>query len=90
MLNIHIGHRFAVKREGDDRQFRAEIEAANRNGDCIINVGNGYYRPNPNDPIDCAEFEEYCNKELSRARAIQFKRLMMKKAFDAMCRKENK
>lgn len=84
MLNIPIGHKSAVKRIGDDRKFRAEIEEANKNGDCIINVGNGYYRPNPKDPIDCAEFEEYCNKELSRARTIQFKRLMMKKAFELL------
>ena len=86
MLNIPTGHKNAVKRIGDDRKFRQEIEEANRNGDCIINVGDGYYRVDPNDPIDCAEFEEYCNKELSRARAIQFKRLMMKKSFEVMAR----
>ena len=48
---ITYGHRNAVKRpnkllvdhEKIDRELRKLIEKANHNGDCIINVGNGYY-----------------------------------------------
>jgi hypothetical protein len=89
MIDIPIGHRNAIQRQGQglsDRRFRAEIEELNRTGDCIINVGNGYYRPDPNDPVDVAETELYFGKELKRARAIQCKRLAMKKSFEMMSR----
>lgn len=58
------------------------MEDANNKGDCIINVGSGYYRPLPNDEVDEKEFKEYLAKELSRARKIQVKRLRMKMAFE--------
>jgi len=58
------------------------VEDANNKGDCIINVGRGYYRPLPNDPVDVKEFHEYLSKELSRARRILKKRLAMKMAFE--------
>lgn len=82
---IPDGHRNAIQRPWDrlvDRSLRSMIENANRNGDCIINVGNGIYRPIPGDPVDEKEFHEYLNKDLSRARAIQLKRLCMKKTFE--------
>lgn len=50
-----------------DRQLRILVEEANHNGDCIINVGNGYYRPIPGDPVDELEFNEYVSKDDSRA-----------------------
>ena len=50
--------------------------------DCIINVGNGYYRPVPGDLTDEAELKEYLAKELSRARKIQSKRLAMRLTFE--------
>ena len=55
----------------EDRRFRKKIEIANNEGDCIINVGNGYYRPVPGDEIDEKELNEYLAKELHRARVIQ-------------------
>ena len=67
----------------EDRALRKNIEDANRNGDCIINVGAGYYRPIPGDPVDEKELNEYLAQELHRARAIQSKRLAMKLAFAA-------
>ena len=68
----------------EDRALRKNIEDANRNGDCIINVGAGYYRPIPGDPVDEKELNEYLAQELHRARAIQSKRLAMKLAFERM------
>ena len=66
----------------EDRKLRRKIETANNEGDCIINVGNGYYRPVPGDEIDEKELNEYLAKELHRARVIQKKRLAMKMAFE--------
>ncbi len=82
---ISDGHKNAIQRPWDrvvDRCLRTMIEKANNNGDCIINVGNGIYRPIPGDPVDEKELNEYLNKELHRARAIQLKRLCMKKTFE--------
>ena len=82
---IKIGHDNAIQRpsnEFKDRSFRRAIENANNNGDCIINVGNGYYRPSPADPIDNLELDKYFAEELKRARAIQHKRLSMKMAYE--------
>ncbi len=82
---IPDGHKNAIQRPWNrvvDRSLRKMIEKANNNGDCIINVGNGIYRPIPGDPVDEKELNEYLNKELHRARAIQLKRLCMKKTFE--------
>ena len=79
---ISDGHKNAIQRPWNrvvDRCLRKMIEKANNNGDCIINVGNGIYRPIPGDPVDEKELNEYLGKELHRARAIQLKRLCMKK-----------
>lgn len=69
-----------------DRIFRNMIEKANCNGDCIINVGKGVFRPIPSDPVDEAAFHEYIAKDLHRARAIQLKRLCMKQTYDSWSR----
>ena len=82
---IPVGHRNAMSRPSnpnDDRRLREQIEKANNNGDCIINVGDGYYRPDPNDIEDEVEFNEYMAKELHRERAIQKKRLSMKLTYE--------
>ncbi len=82
---IPYGHANAMPRPADrvkDRFLRAEIEKANNDGDCIINVGNGYYRPVPGDLVDEKELKEYLGKELHRARAIQKKRLNMRLTFE--------
>ena len=84
-LRIPDGHANPLPRPSDavtDRAFRELVEDANRNGDCIINVGRGYYRPRPEDAVDEKELKEYLAKELSRARKIQTKRLAMKIAFE--------
>ena len=84
-LHIPDGHAKPLQRHPDkhvDRTFRGLVESANKSGDCIINVGSGYYRPLPGDAVDEKELNEYLAKELSRARKIQVKRLAMRNAFE--------
>lgn len=83
---IPDGHKNAIQRPWNrivDRSLRSMIEKANNNGDCIINVGNGIYRPIPGDPVDEKELNQYLGKELHRARSIQIKRLSMKQTFES-------
>lgn len=87
---ITSGHKNTVSRpdlslpgnESIDRQLRILVEEANHNGDCIINVGNGYYRPIPGDPVDELEFKEYVSKDGSRAGKLWDKIYSMRTAFD--------
>ena len=87
---ITSGHKNTVNRpdlsmpgnESIDRQLRVLVEEANHNGDCIINVGNGYYRPIPGDPVDELEFKEYVSKDGSRAGKLWDKIYIMRTAFD--------
>lgn len=82
---IRIGNRNAVKRpmnDAVDRPFRGMVEDANIHGDCIVNVGFGYFRPDPSDPADEKYMNEYLAKELSRARKILLKRMKMRKAYE--------
>lgn len=69
------------KRPSVDRAFRELIAEANKNGDCIINDGAGYYRPRRGDGFDEHCFELYKRKELARARDIIDKINAMDKAF---------
>ena len=86
---ITSGHKNTVSRpdlslpgnESIDRQLRILVEEANHNGDCIINVGNGYYRPIPGDPVDELEFKEYKSKDDSRAGKLWDKIYSMKTTF---------
>ncbi len=83
---IPDGHKHAIQRPANmnvDRAFRKMIEHANNNGDCIVNIGDGVFRPIPGDPVDEKAFHEYIGKELHRARAIQYKRLCMKQTFES-------
>lgn len=77
---IPTGHRDPLPRPGNariDRELRKLIEIANKTGDCIINVGNGYYRVDPFDVVDMKELHEYLAMERSRAREINHKRRAM-------------
>ncbi|MGN0246814.1 MAG: hypothetical protein ACI4DK_12745 [Lachnospiraceae bacterium] len=83
--DIPYGHTNPLQRPSnpyEDRLLRKNIEIANNEGDCIINVGSGYYRPVPGDEVDEKELNEYLVKELHRSRAILTKRLAMKMAFE--------
>lgn len=50
-----------------DRQLRRLIADANMSGDCIINVGTGYFRPGDD---DCVELDAYLKAEASKGRQI--------------------
>lgn len=87
---IPDGHAEPLQRPSNkytDRILRNLIEDANKKGDCIINVGRGIYRPIPGNPVDDAEFKQYTNSDLSRARSILFKRFCMIKTYTE--RKQN-
>lgn len=63
---IPNGHTNPLRRPSNsytDRVLRRMVEDANNKGDCIINVGSGYYRPLPNDEVDEKELHEYLNKK---------------------------
>lgn len=83
--DIPYGHENKLQRPSnpyEDRVLRNQIAKANNEGDCIINVGTGYYRPVPGDEVDEKEFNSYLAKDLSRARAVLKKRLSMKMTFE--------
>ena len=69
------------KNQSVDRMLRMLIEHANNNGDCIINDGDGYYRPKRGDGFDEHCFNLYAAKELKKAKAIEDKIKSMKNAF---------
>ncbi len=62
-----------------DRAFRRLIQEANMNGDCIINLGEGYFRPGKDDFVDLAE---YLLKEQARATEIISKCVSMRQAYN--------
>ena len=88
---IGDGHEHAIsmpnidspKGRSVDRILRRLIENANNSGDCIINVGNGIYRPIPGDPVDDSEFREYIMKDLSRKHSVEQKIYSMQFAYEA-------
>ena len=79
---IGTGHANAIRGVTQTKGLRKIIQNANKTGDCIINVGNGYYRPDPTDPTDCAEMEHYIASELHRAREILYKREKLKDTWE--------
>nr|DAH68576.1 MAG TPA: hypothetical protein [Caudoviricetes sp.] len=87
---ITYGHRNAVKRpnkllvdhEKIDRELRKLIEKANHNGDCIINVGNGYYRPVKSDLIDDFEYKQYKKIGISVREKSELKERSMDTAYN--------
>jgi len=92
LSTIQYGHRDPTKRLKNpvkDRRERAIIEAANKEDDCIINVGNGYYRPIEGDPVDEKEFNEYIAKERHRATEILSKCLNMALVFRGLKNEAN-
>ena len=80
LIGEGVGH--AVPRPKDpavDRRLRQLVSEANSTGDCIINMGFGYYRPGDD---GCVEFEEYVAKERHRAREILRKVNRMQQVYD--------
>lgn len=76
---IPYGSRAPLIVNNKNTHFRKRVAEANVNGDCIINVGNGYYRPVPGADDDDVNY--YFARELHRAREILYKREQMKQAY---------
>ena len=78
LKTIPIGHRDPLPRpcnnEKKERQLRANSMKARLEArkieDYVINVGNGYYRPDLTDPVDLKEALEYQRKNRSRVSKI--------------------
>lgn len=70
-----------------DRALRELVEKANRNGDCIINAGDGYFRPIPGSVVDEYYFHEYMAKEKSRVKELEKKISTMETTYE-MWKKE--
>ena len=66
--------------ENSNIVFRRMVQYANQNGDCIINVGGGYFRPIPGKDDEDADY--YFARELHRAREILYKRKRMREAYE--------
>ena len=66
-----------------DRALRELVEQANRNGDCIINAGEGYFRPIPGNTLDEYYFHEYIVKEKNRVKELDKKISTMENTFEA-------
>lgn len=84
-IRIGDGHRNSVKRPWDlrvDRSLRAMVEFANHNGDCIVNDGEGYFRPIPGDEVDRLALNSYFRKEESRIKKEQLKLESMKQTYE--------
>lgn len=78
---IGTGAAYALRRPKGrklDRELRCLISEANKNGDCIINTGFGYFRPGPDDEED---LKHYLCSELRRAEVIEDKVQSMREAY---------
>ena len=67
-----------------DRQLRKLIETANENGDVIINVDEGYYRPRRGVMIEDMEFKEYLAVNDAKAEKILCKNRKMRHSYEQM------
>jgi hypothetical protein len=65
--SIQTGKENALKVHNSFYDFRKLVAEANKNGDCIINTGCGYYRPGPDDE---EELKHYLYREIHRATEI--------------------
>ena len=77
---IPIGHAEPLKRplnKSVDRLLRDKVNTANLTDTTIINVGNGYYKPDLHNIVDLKEFNEYLAKDLSRIKDLWLKRKAM-------------
>ena len=75
---IQTGRANALKVPNNFTNFRSLVAEANKKGDCIINNGEGYYRPGPDDED---ELRHYLYRELHRADEITDKVDAMREAY---------
>lgn len=66
-----ISRKFLSKMTGlNDRQVRQDISDSDLP---IINIGNGYYIPDMNDPADISDMRSYVCQEMARVHSLQSK-----------------
>ena len=75
---IKTGRENALIVPNNFTDFRTMVAEANKNGDCIINNGQGYFRPGPEDE---EELKHYLFRELHRADEITDKVDAMREAY---------
>lgn len=66
------------------KEFSSYVDEQNLKGDVVINLGEGYYRPNPLSSIEHDEFSSYLSKEYDRANAIIDKCIKMQFVYDSI------
>lgn len=76
--SIQTGRRNAIKVHNSFYEFRKLVAEANKSGDCIINIGDGYYRAGEDDE---EELKHYLYRELHRAKEITDKVDAMREAY---------
>lgn len=84
---ITFGRENAVKRPPDeytDRILRDLVNEANHKGDCIINVGKGYYKPRPSNAVEALDYKKYRLADSSRENDLRAKGNSMDTAFSVL------
>lgn len=78
---IGTGRERALKRPSGraDRHLRKLIAAANISGDCIINIGDGYFRPGKDDED---ALRQYLSIEKHRGHEILYKAYCMERSYN--------
>lgn len=66
------------------QEFSSYVDKQNSKGDVVINLGDGYYRPNPLSLEEVDEFNTYLNREYDRANAIIDKCIKMQFVYDSI------
>ena len=66
------------------QEFSSYVDEQNSKGDIVINLGKGYYRPNPLSQEEHDEFNSYLSKEYERANAIIDKCIKMQFIYDSI------
>lgn len=87
---IRVGYRNAIRRHPDetiDRKFRRKLKKLSDQGIVIINIGRGYFIPNPNDPLDRLQYRKYDQAEYSKELKIRKRRFVRRLAWFKECEK---
>ena len=67
-----------------EKEFSNLVDVQNVKGDVIINLGEGYYRPNPLSNKGDEEFNAYLAQEYERADAIVNKCIAMRNTYNSI------
>lgn len=67
-----------------EKEFANLVDVQNAKGDVIINLGEGYYRPNPLSNKGDEEFNTYLTQEYERADAIVNKCIAMRNTYNSI------